>query len=53
MKLIFGTDGIRGRFNKKITYSLAFKQNNGSNVAGVRIHGSNFQTVIMLEEFSA
>ena len=35
------------------TYSLAFKQNNGSNVAGVRIHGSNFQTVIMLEEFSA
>ena len=35
------------------TYSLAFKQNNGSNAAGVRIHGSNFQTVIMLEEFSA
>ena len=34
-------------------YSLAFKQNNGSNAAGVRIHGSNFQTVIMLEEFSA
>ena len=35
------------------TYSLAFKQNNGSNVAGVRIHGSQMQTVIMLEEFSA
>ena len=35
------------------TYSLAFKQNNGSNAAGVKIHGSNFQTVIMLEEFSA
>ena len=35
------------------TYSLAFKQNNGSNAAQVRIHGSNFQTVIMLEEFSA
>ncbi len=25
MKLIFGTDGIRGRFNKEITYSLAYK----------------------------
>jgi len=25
MQLIFGTDGIRGRFNKEITYSLAFK----------------------------
>ena len=35
------------------TYSLAYKQNNGSNVAGVKIHGSNFQTVITLEEFSA
>ena len=35
------------------TYSLAFKQNNGSNAAGVRIHGSQMQTVIMLEEFSA
>ena len=35
------------------TYSLAYKQNNGSNAAGVKIHGSNFQTVIMLEEFSA
>ena len=35
------------------TYSLAFKQNNGSNAAGVRIHGSNFQTVIMLEEYSS
>ena len=35
------------------TYSLAFKQNNGSNAAGVRIHGTQFQTVIMLEEFSA
>ena len=35
------------------TYSLAFKQNNGSNAAGVKIHGSNFQTVIMLEEFSS
>ena len=35
------------------TYSLAFKQNNGSNAAQVRIHGSQMQTVIMLEEFSA
>ena len=35
------------------TYSLAFKQNNGSNAAGVKIHGSNFQTVLMLEEFSS
>ena len=25
MQSIFGTDGIRGRFNKEITYSLAFK----------------------------
>ncbi len=25
MQLIFGTDGIRGRFNKEITYSLAYK----------------------------
>ncbi len=25
MHSIFGTDGIRGRFNKEITYSLAFK----------------------------
>ena len=25
MKSIFGTDGIRGRFNKEITYSLAYK----------------------------
>ena len=25
MQLIFGTDGIRGRFNKEITYSLAFQ----------------------------
>ena len=25
MKSIFGTDGIRGRFKKEITYSLAFK----------------------------
>ncbi len=25
MQLIFGTDGIRGQFNKEITYSLAFK----------------------------
>ena len=25
MKSIFGTDGIRGRFNEKITYSLAYK----------------------------
>ena len=35
------------------TYSLAYKQNNGSNAAGVSIHGSQMQTVIMLEEFSA
>ena len=35
------------------TYSLAFKQNNGSNAAQVKIHGSQMQTVIMLEEFSA
>ena len=25
MKSIFGTDGIRGRFDKEITYSLAYK----------------------------
>ncbi len=25
MQTIFGTDGIRGRFNKEITYSLAYK----------------------------
>ena len=25
MQSIFGTDGIRGRFNREITYSLAFK----------------------------
>ena len=25
MHSIFGTDGIRGRFNKEITYSLAYK----------------------------
>ena len=25
MQSIFGTDGIRGRFNKEITYSLAYK----------------------------
>ena len=25
MQLIFGTDGIRGRFDKEITYSLAYK----------------------------
>ena len=25
MQAIFGTDGIRGRFNKEITYSLAYK----------------------------
>ena len=25
MQSIFGTDGIRGRFNKEITYSLGFK----------------------------
>jgi len=25
MQSIFGTDGIRGRFNEKITYSLAYK----------------------------
>ena len=25
MQSIFGTDGIRGRFNNEITYSLAFK----------------------------
>ena len=25
MQSIFGTDGIRGRFNKVLTYSLAFK----------------------------
>ena len=25
MKSIFGTDGIRGRFNDDITYSLAYK----------------------------
>ena len=25
MQSIFGTDGIRGRFNKEITYPLAFK----------------------------
>ena len=25
MQSIFGTDGIRGRFNEDITYSLAFK----------------------------
>ena len=35
------------------TYSLAYKQNNGSNAAAVSIHGSQMQTVIMLEEFSA
>ena len=34
------------------TYSLAFKKNNSGGV-DARIHGSNFQTVIMLEEFSA
>ena len=25
MQSMFGTDGIRGRFNKEITYSLAYK----------------------------
>ena len=25
MQLIFGTDGIRGRFNDEITYNLAYK----------------------------
>ena len=25
MQSIFGTDGIRGRFNKEITYSLGYK----------------------------
>ena len=25
MHSIFGTDGIRGRFNKEITYALAYK----------------------------
>ena len=25
MQSIFGTDGIRGRFNKDLTYSLAYK----------------------------
>ena len=25
MQLIFGTDGIRGRYGKEITYSLAYK----------------------------
>ena len=25
MQSIFGTDGIRGRFNEEITYSLAYK----------------------------
>ena len=25
MQSIFGTDGIRGRYNKEITYSLAYK----------------------------
>ena len=25
MRTIFGTDGIRGRFDKEITYSLAYK----------------------------
>ena len=25
MKSIFGTDGIRGRFNEEISYSLAYK----------------------------
>ena len=25
MQSIFGTDGIRGRFNEAITYSLAYK----------------------------
>ena len=25
MQSIFGTDGLRGRFNKEITYSLAYK----------------------------
>ena len=25
MQSIFGTDGIRGKFNKEITYSLAYK----------------------------
>ena len=25
MQSIFGTDGIRGRFNEDITYSLAYK----------------------------
>jgi len=25
MQSIFGTDGIRGRFDKEITYSLAYK----------------------------
>ena len=25
MQSIFGTDGIRGRFNEEVTYSLAYK----------------------------
>ncbi len=25
MQSIFGTDGIRGKFNEEITYSLAYK----------------------------
>ena len=28
MQSIFGTDGIRGRFNEEITYSLAYKVGN-------------------------
>ena len=27
MQSIFGTDGIRGRFNEEITYSLAYLEN--------------------------
>ena len=28
MQSIFGTDGIRGKFNEEITYSLAYKVGN-------------------------
>ena len=38
MQSIFGTDGIRGKFNEEITYSLAYKV---GNAVGLTLENNN------------
>ena len=49
MQSIFGTDGIRGRFNEEITYSLAYKVGYS---LGSNLENNNYFDYIYCSDFT-